>query len=95
MYQHTLQEYAELVVAEHKKTIVYTSTDMVMKHGDFVDLCQSVVDTNIVPVIEHALFQEKKMARVSSEDGYDVVKFVSVGHRGEITVSELDIGIVR
>ena len=91
-----LQEYADNVVTEHRKTILYKSTDMVMRENEFVNICLKIVSPEVTRLVELALVQENKVGKQSTELGYSVVKFAPVGDfRKAVAITEVDIGIVR
>lgn len=91
-----LQEYAYNVISEHKKTVQYKSTDMVMKEEEFVNICKKVVTTDVVKLVEITLIQENRVGKVSTDTEHSVVKFAPPGDcRKPVTITEVDIGIVR
>lgn len=86
------QELANKVLIEQQKTVEYQSTDRVMKHSTFVDLCKKVVGTepDTVSVVELWLLKEKMIVNVKQEN-QEIVKFCQKGE----TLTETDVGILR
>lgn len=84
------------MVAEHRKTVQYKSTDMVMQENEFVNICQKIVSTEVIKLVELVLVQENKVGKQLTEMGYNVVKFAPVGDCPKsVTITEVDIGIIR
>ena len=72
-----MQELAEKVIAEQLKTVQYKSTDNVMKHSSFVELCRRAIGSESpanVSVVELWLLKEKKIAK-AMWGNRDVIKF--------------------
>ena len=88
------QECAATVMAEHESTVLYKSTDNVMKCGTFEKLCMKVVPREMVPVLSQQLLYTGQLARAHTEHGHEVIKLSTTLERG-LTVTDLDIGIVR
>ena len=70
----------------------YLSTDRVMKHSTFVDLCKKVVGTapDTVSVVELWLLKDKAIVKAKQEN-QEIVKFCQKGE----TLMETDVGILR
>ena len=81
-------------MSQFQKTVLYKSTDMVMRSRDFEKLCLGVVSRQSVPVLKSQLLRDKQLARRETEFGYEVVKLSSGKERG-LEVTDVDIGIVR
>ena len=76
----SLQELAHAVLTEHLNRVVHASTDCVMSHGDFQQLCHAASKTcalltstnQIDHVIELQLLEESKIVRHRTADGMEV-----------------------
>lgn len=90
---HT-QEYAVAVMKHHQSTVLYKSTDNVMKYSEFEKLCLQSVSTPIARVVAQQLMLNGQLAKRGTDSGYEVVKLSSVKEKG-IEVTEVDVGIVR
>ena len=80
------------MVAEQQKTVEYRSTDRVMKHSNFVELCKTIAGTEAenLSVLEVWLIKEKKIAK-AKWGNQEIVKFCE---RGE-TITDSDLEILR
>ena len=87
------QELANRVIAEHQKTVEFQSTDRVIKHSSFVDLCTTVVGVDNVSVVEMWLLKENRIvkATTTAQGEQEIVKFCTKGD----TITETDVGILR
>lgn len=89
-----LQELAAAVIKDQQSTALYKSTDNVMKHSDFEELCLRKVSCEVAPILAQQLLIGGQLAKSRTELGYEVVK-VSPVQDGRLTVTDVDIGIVR
>lgn len=92
---HTIQDSAVAVMDKVQKTVLYKSTDTVMKLSDFEKLCLEVLSTKeSVAVVKYLLLRDGQLARKGAEFGYEVIKLCLAKERG-MEVTDVDIGIVR
>lgn len=77
----------------HQKTVLYKSTDNIMKYNDFASLC-SRYDAALTPVLAQQLLRNGQLARATAEAGYEVVKLSPVRDKG-LKVTDMDMGILR
>ena len=84
------------MLADHQKSLVYTSTDGVMTFAAFEALCLRSSSREFVPVLVRQLAASGHLARGCGmgDRGYDVVK-LSCSKDKSLTISDVDIGIVR
>lgn len=96
LFQLSLQEFAANVLKELLGTVQYTSTDMVMKEEDFVNISLKVVSAEVLSLVEISLANESKIQKQQTEMGYCIVKFAPSGDNlRPASISEVDVGIVR
>lgn len=89
---YCFQELADRVVAEHQKTVEFQSTDRVLKHSSFVDLCKTAAGVDNVSVLEMWLLKEKRIVKATTPQGdQEIVKFCMKGD----SITETDRGILR
>ena len=89
-----MQDSAVALMAKVQKSVLYKSTDTIMKLSDFEKLCLEVVSKEGVPILTCQLLRDGKLARRETEQGYEVVKLRVAKERG-LTVTDVDMGIVR
>lgn len=77
-----------------QKTVLYRSTDSVMKSSDFEKLCLEVVSKDSAAVVKWQLLRDRKLAKKETEFGYEVVKLCLAKDKGP-GVTDVDVGIVR
>ena len=88
------QELANRVVAEHQKRVEFQSTDRVLKHSSFVDLCKTAIGVDNVSTVEMWLLKENRIAKATAttpQGDQEIVKFCTKGD----AITETDIGILR
>ena len=83
-----------MVIADHQSSILYKLTDSVMTYSALEELCLKSVSHAMVPVLTQQLLSRGQLAKAQTEHGYEVVK-ISYTKDKRLTVSEVDIGIVR
>ncbi len=89
-----MQDSAVALMDQVQKSVLYKSTDTIMRLSDFEKLCLGVVSREGVPILTCQLLRDGKMARRETESGYEVVKLCLAKERG-LTVTDVDIGIIR
>ena len=67
-----MQQYAECVAKEHSKTVQYRSTDRLLKHSDFVALCEKVISKEYTGVVEQYLCKEHAIVRGTTPQNQQV-----------------------
>ena len=82
-------------MVDHRSSLLYKSTDSVMTYSTFEALCLKSSSRESVPVLVQQLLAAGHLAKTPGEEqGYEVVK-LSCTRDKRLTVSEVDIGIVR
>ncbi len=91
-----MQDLANAVMADHRSSVLYKSTDSVMTYTAFETLCLKICSREAVPVVMQQLRASGFLARRRGEEDqdYDVIKLSSNKERS-LSVAEVDIGIVR
>ena len=79
------------MLSRHQSSVLYKSTDNVMRKEDFEQLCVESVSLEEIPVIAQQLTHSGHLVKAGTEFGYEVVKLSP----NQAKVTDVDIGIVR
>lgn len=82
------------MLSQHQSTVLYKSTDNVMRKEAFEKLCLGAVSGEAVPVLAQQLTRSGHLVQAETEFGYEVVKLSPVKAKG-LKVIDVDIGVVR
>ena len=82
-------------MSKHQGTVLYESTDNLLRSAEFEKLCSGVMSTEMVPVVTQQLINSSQLAKTQkTEFGCEVIKLSPVKAKG-LKVTDVDVGIIR